>query len=146
MMSMALLLSRSLRPLTLSGVMDSTVSEQKSHTKYKHIRHLNAFYCLLCFICTAARSVKANVFMLSIKTVCVLKDKRIMQRVCVMCDRSSCVLATVSPPSKASLDRHSTGRNSTCSSVCSAKCFSSIFLTASRNLNTHTRKQMRHKS
>lgn len=35
------------------------------------------------------------------------------------------------PPSRASLDLHSTGRNSTCSVVRSEKCFSSIFLAES---------------
>ena len=42
------------------------------------------------------------------------------------------------PPSRESLDLHSTGRNSTCSVVLSEKCFSSIFLAASRILYTHT--------
>lgn len=40
------------------------------------------------------------------------------------------------PPSRASLDLHSTGRNSTCSVVRSEKCFSSIFLAASLILRT----------
>uniref|UniRef100_A0AAY5L922 Uncharacterized protein n=1 Tax=Esox lucius TaxID=8010 RepID=A0AAY5L922_ESOLU len=40
------------------------------------------------------------------------------------------------PHPAANLDLHSTGKNSTCSSVCSEKCFSSIFRTPSLNLET----------
>src|SRR4029434_9804732 len=46
------------------------------------------------------------------------------------------------PPSRLSLDLHSTGKNSTCSLVRSEKCFSSILRAASRILevisHTHT--------
>lgn len=52
-----------------------------------------------------------------------------------------CVLRCSIPPSRASFDLHSTGRNSTCSVVRSEKCFSSIFLAASLILHTSKTRQ-----
>lgn len=91
MMSMALLFSMSLRPRTLSGVMESTVSEK--HPTLSETSRGKWFIFISCF-------------------------------------------TMIIPPSRASFDLHSTGRNSTCSVVRSEKCFSSIFLAASLILRT----------
>lgn len=71
MMSMALLLSKSLRPLTLSGVIDSTVSAFEENNALKiciqrlmyffnhhFVINVNARHCLSCFVCTADGGMK----------------------------------------------------------------------------------------
>lgn len=149
MMSMALLFSKSLSPRTLSGVMESTVSTGTAVCAFS-IQWKDSLSLLVPFLNwmkhTIGRAqttdhrwpcVFAHLHVysgMSVRQVGVAVMKRCMTAVRTGC---LCSIRPI-PPSRVSLERHSTGKNSTCSSVCSAKCLSSIFRTASRSLNRHT--------
>lgn len=83
MMSMALLLSKSLRLLTLSGVIDSTVSafEEDNALKiciqrlmhfFNHHFVINARDCLSCFVCTADGGMHVCAGAQKVKAQCVI--------------------------------------------------------------------------
>ncbi len=112
MMSMALLLSKSLRLLTLSGVIDSTVSafEEDNALKiciqrlmhfFNHhfVINVNARHCLSCFVCTVDGGMHVCAGEQKVKAQCVITAAVQTDTWCGVC------LTAVQSQFRAPLDR-----------------------------------------